>query len=144
MGNRLAILDMSQKMGAVPLWGELGSHVTQCGLGLGLSLCQVASWSIQPFGHNTWAEKRGGEGAAVPSFFRLDRPPYNNVAWAEAYLRMKWHLDQTCRLATTDMGWKLRGCAPLRRGGAGPHLTQCDWGRVLTDTGVNTSLSLSL
>jgi len=26
------------------------------------------------------------------------------VAWAEAYLRTKWHLDQSNRLATTYMG----------------------------------------
>jgi len=33
----------------VPLSGELGPHVTQCGLGGGLPSYQVASWSIQPF-----------------------------------------------------------------------------------------------
>jgi len=32
--------------------GGLGPHLTQCGLGRGLPLHQVASWSIQPFGHN--------------------------------------------------------------------------------------------
>ena len=32
--------------------GVLGPHLTQCGLGRGLPLYQVASWSIQPFGHN--------------------------------------------------------------------------------------------
>jgi len=40
-----------------------------------------------------------------------------NVAWAKAYLRTKWHLDPSSCLATTDMGWKLRGCASF--GGAG-------------------------
>jgi len=33
--------------------GELGPHLTQCGHGWGLPGCQVSSWSIQPFGHNT-------------------------------------------------------------------------------------------
>ena len=33
--------------------GELGSHLTQCRLSRGLPPYQVASWSIQPFGHNT-------------------------------------------------------------------------------------------
>ena len=33
--------------------GELGPHLTQCGQGRGLPACQVSSWSIQPFGHNT-------------------------------------------------------------------------------------------
>jgi len=35
-------------------WGEqLGPHLTRCRLGQGLPLYQVASWSTQPFGHNT-------------------------------------------------------------------------------------------
>ena len=34
-------------------WGELGSHLTQCRLGQGLPLYQVASWSIYALGHNT-------------------------------------------------------------------------------------------
>jgi len=40
--------------GLCPFWrGELGPHVTHCGQGQGLPLCQVSSWSIQPFRHNT-------------------------------------------------------------------------------------------
>ena len=46
-------IDMGQKLGAAPLLGELGPHVTQCGLGWGLPPYQMASWSIQPFGHNS-------------------------------------------------------------------------------------------
>jgi len=34
------------------------------------------------------------------------------VAWAEAYLRTKWHLDSFNRLATIDMGRKL-GAVPF-------------------------------
>ena len=33
-------------------WRGLGPHLTQCGLGRDLPPCQMASWSIQPFGHN--------------------------------------------------------------------------------------------
>jgi len=33
--------------------GELGPHLKQCGQGQGLPACQVSSWSIQLFGHNT-------------------------------------------------------------------------------------------
>ena len=44
------------------------------------------------------------------------------MAWAEAYLRTKWHPDPCSRLATTDMGRKL-GAVPLL-GELGPHLTQ--------------------
>ena len=40
--------------GRAPLGeGELGPHLTQCGQGWGLPACQVSSWSVQPFGHNT-------------------------------------------------------------------------------------------
>jgi len=54
--SRLATTDMDWKLGAVPHFferGELSPHLTQCGQGRGLPPCQVSSWSIQPFGHNT-------------------------------------------------------------------------------------------
>jgi len=48
------------------------------------------------------------------------------VAWDEAYLRTKWHLDPHSRLATIHMGRKLAGGAvPPIREELGPHLTQC-------------------
>jgi len=40
--------------------GELGPRLTQCGLGQGLLLYQVASSSIQPLGHNRHEPKTGG------------------------------------------------------------------------------------
>jgi len=43
---------------------------------------------------------------------------YASYAWAEVYLRSKWHLDPSSRLATIDMGKKLRGCCALFLGGA--------------------------
>jgi len=44
MGDRLATIDMDQNWGLYPFWeGELGPHVTQCGLGRGLPSYQVAS-----------------------------------------------------------------------------------------------------
>jgi len=49
MGDRLATIDMGQKVGAaVPLFGkgELDSHLTQCRLGRSLPPYQVASSSI--------------------------------------------------------------------------------------------------
>ena len=42
-----------------PVWRELGPHLTQCGLGRGLLPYQVASWSIEPFGHNRHRQKIG-------------------------------------------------------------------------------------
>jgi len=63
-----------------------------------------------------------GEGGGSPS---------NTIAWAKAYLHIKWHLNPSSRLATTDIGRKLVGCAPLREGELGTHLTQCGQGRGL-------------
>ena len=59
----------------------------------------------------------------------------HNMACAEAYLRTKWHLDSSSRLATTDMGRKLGEfggsmyvciCMALflGRGEPGPHQTK--------------------
>ena len=45
------------------------------------------------------------------------------MAWAEAYLRTKWHLNPPSRFATTDMGRKVgEGAVPLGVE-LGPHLT---------------------
>jgi len=55
---------------------------------------------------------------------------YHKVAWAKASLHTKWHLNPSSHLATTNMGQKLEGCAPLGEGEPGPHLTQCGLGRA--------------
>jgi len=59
MGMHLATVDMSLKLGGccVPFRGELSSHLTQCVLDRCLPPYQVASWSIQPFGHNRHGPK---------------------------------------------------------------------------------------
>jgi len=44
------------------------------------------------------------------------------------YLRTKWHLDPSSRLATIDMGREVGAAVPLF-GELGHHLTQCDLGR---------------
>ena len=49
----------------------------------------------------------------------------HKVAWAEAYLRNKWHLDPFSHLATIDMGLKLGAPPPFWGGELSPHLTQC-------------------
>ena len=49
---------------ATILGGKLGHHATQCGMGRGLPLYQVASLSMQPFGHNTCTKI----GRVVPPF----------------------------------------------------------------------------
>jgi len=70
-----------------------------------------------------------------PPFYggRISWVPSNNVAWADAYLRTKWYLDPSSRLATTDMGRKFGGGAvsPFWKGELSPHLTQCCLGRGL-------------
>jgi len=57
---------------------------------------------------------------------RIDRfLLFYHVAWAEDYLRTKWHLDPSSHLATTNMGQKLgKGAMPLGVE-LGPHLIQC-------------------
>ena len=74
MGDRLATIDMGRKFGVCPLFvGGLGLHLTQCRLGRCLPPYQVASWSIQPFGHSRHGPKIerlcsfGGVGAGSPS-----------------------------------------------------------------------------
>ena len=44
---------------------------------------------------------------------------WHNVAWAEAYLRAKCHLDPSSRLATITIGRKLGALPPFCRGGTG-------------------------
>ena len=84
MGDRLATIDIGQKLGAVPLWG--------------------VSWV----------------------------PTQHNVAWAEAYLDTKWHLDPSSRLAIIVMGQKLGVLPPFLERELGPYLTQCCFGRGLS------------
>jgi len=60
--------------------------------------------------------------AGVPLFFWGGGAgsPCNNVTWAEAYLRTKWHLDPSCSsLATINMGRNVQGAVPRFQGGAG-------------------------
>jgi len=58
--SRLGTIGMGRKLGAVPLWGEdLGSQLTQCSQGRDLPACQVSSWSVEPFGHNTPTSQSG-------------------------------------------------------------------------------------
>jgi len=62
-----------------PLFGsELGPHLTQCSLGRGLPPCQVASWSIQPFGHNTPTSQTDKQGRQWPD--SIERTVLETVA----------------------------------------------------------------
>jgi len=61
MGDHLATIYMGRKLRACPFRGVgVGPHLTQCCLGRGLPPYQVASSSIQLFGHNRHMPKIGG------------------------------------------------------------------------------------
>ena len=67
-------------------------------------------------------QKLGGSSAFFS--WRSWVPIKHKVAWAEAYLRNKWHLDPSSHLATIDMGLKLGGSVPfLGRAGRSPFNT---------------------
>ena len=91
--------------------GELSYRLTQCGLGRGPFLYQVASSSIQPFGHDKREPKIGSGGCAIFSEGSLV-PIEHKVAWAEAYRHTKCQLSPSSRLAITDIGRKW-GAVPL-------------------------------
>jgi len=56
------------------------------------------------------------------------------VAWAEAYLRAKYRLDPSSRLATLNIGRILGSSAPFLGRERGPHLTQSRLCRGLPPT----------
>jgi len=117
--NRFTTIEMGRKLGRVlrPL-GERGAGSTSSTMWPGSRPTSVPSAVlIHPdvWPQWTWAENCGvrlcplfGEGSLVPI--------YHKVAWAEAYLHTKWHLNPSSDLATTDMGRKLGSCAPLEEG----------------------------
>jgi len=63
--SRLVTITWTKNWGAavLPFWGRgagsQSNHLTQCVQGRGLSPCQVSSWFIQPFGHNTPMSQTG-------------------------------------------------------------------------------------
>jgi len=90
-------------------------------------LIHPAIWPQQIWAENWGLCPFGGKGDGSLS----------NAVWsggqADAYLHAKFHLDPSSRLATTDMGRKLRGglCPFFGKVELGPHLTQCGLGRGL-------------
>ena len=108
VGDCLATIDMGRKEGAaVPLlegrWVPI--YLTQCGLGRGLFPYQVASWSIQPFGHHRYGLKServlcpflGGAGSpsntmspgpmptSVPNGILIHLAVWPQQTWAESW-----------------------------------------------------------
>jgi len=97
--------------GLCALLGGAGSPSTQCHLGSRPTfvpsgiLIRPAVWPQQ-----TWVKIESG--GCAPSRRRAGSPS-NNVAWVEAYLRTKWHLDPSIGLATRVMGQKLGHLCPF-------------------------------
>jgi len=57
-------------------------------------------------------------------------PIEHNVAWVEAYLPTKWHLDPSNHLASPQQIWAENwGCAPLGRGAGSLSNTMWPWPR---------------
>jgi len=119
-----------------PPWGGgLGPHLTQTRLGRGLSPYRVASWCIQPFGHNRNGPKIG-EGA----------PPRFGQRALGLHLtqsRLGWRL-RPCQVPASSIqpfgrdkhGPKVWGALrppPLLGRGRGPHLTQSHLGHIPSD-----------
>ena len=115
---------------AVPLLGgELGSHLTQCGLGRGLPPYQVASWSIQPFGHNTWAKIWG----LMPPFFGGGEAesPCNTMSPGPRPTSIPSGILIHAALRPQQTWAKIGDCAPFGGGELGRPLRQCGWSRGL-------------
>jgi len=110
---------------AVPLpRGELGPRLTHYGLGRGLLPYQVASSSIQPFGHNRQGRKLG----AVPLLGELLRPLFGGGV---AQLPEQRPTSITSGILTHPAIWPQQksaenwGLCPLLGGELGPNLAQC-------------------
>jgi len=79
--------------GSTSFWGgELGPHLTQSRLGWGLPPYEVASWCIQPFGHNN--KNSSGDEIANVNFVRQHRTcrgqrlrPFNELVISTKRLR---------------------------------------------------------
>jgi len=62
--------------GCAPLEeGDLGPHLTQCVQSRGLPACQVSSWSVQPFAHNTPTLQTGQDRQRSDSIQTVDQKP---------------------------------------------------------------------
>jgi len=116
----------------VPLWGkELGHHLTQCHLGRGLPPYQVASWSIQPFGHNIWPKSVG---LLYHLFWEGVGSSSNTMSPGLRATSVPSDILIHPAVWPTDTDRKIKwGLCPFWRMGLGPCLT-CGGGRGLRPT----------
>ena len=100
-----------------PFYGGAGPHLTQCCLRRGLPPYQVASWSIQPFGHNRHGLKIGvcalfwGAGELGPYLTQCARgqglPPCQVSSWSVQPFGHNTPMSQTDRTGQTTV-WQHR------------------------------------
>jgi len=116
MGDRVHNRHGPKRWGLLcPFRADLGPRLIQCGLDQGLLPYQVASSSIQLFGHNKRAKNWVVVG--VPSVPGVAGSPLNTKSPGPRLC----HLSPSSRLTTTDIGRKLGDYAPLAEGKLGPH-----------------------
>jgi len=71
-------------------------------------------WDGRPFGRHRHRPKIGGCWCSFMRGWEESWAPIeHNEAWAEAYLRSKWHIDPSSRLVTIVMGRKVGDCGPF-------------------------------
>jgi len=84
-----------------------------------------------------WPQQTRAQNGALPCRFWGwgARSPSNNIAWAKAYLRTKWHPDPSSPLVTIDVGQKLGDAVHLfvgdRLDSWVSYLIKCRLGRGL-------------
>ena len=98
-------------------------YITQCHMGQGLPLHQVASQSIQPFGHNRHGWKSGVGAAQCCAPLRGNWVPILHVTWAEAQLPTKRYLDPSSLWSQQTCTENWAGCAPFGGGAGSPSNT---------------------
>jgi len=109
MGDRLATIDKGRKVG----WGYYAPFVTELG-----PQHNVASWSIQPFGHDTptlqiWQTYRKDNGPVAygePLLVTV-RPmncQYHSRRWREMRSSKLWLRSQRVQCRMNVTGWRRR------------------------------------
>jgi len=111
--------------GCAPFLGGAASHLTQFGR---CEACRHVKFHCDPSNPLATIHQRHNKTDRQTGQTQL------SVAWAEAYLRTKWHLNPSSHLATTNVGQKFGGglCPPFGRAGPpsntmwlGPSLPPC-------------------
>ena len=109
--------------------GELELRLIQCGLGRVLLPYQVASSSIETFGHNRHGTKYRVE-VGVPSILGVAESPSNTKSPGPRPTSIQSAI-LVHRAIWPQRTLAKNGLCPFRGGELGPHVTQCWFGRGL-------------